>query len=65
VGLFRDLENAERLVLELKAFGFEANIIERVRNGSELFFAVAVPDPNNVTAEQLRAEGYDSFTIIY
>ncbi|MBQ5780555.1 MAG: hypothetical protein IIW10_01225 [Spirochaetaceae bacterium] len=65
VGLFRDMENAERMALDLKASGFAPVIIEKVRGENELFFAVAVPDPNNVTSELLRAKGYDSFAITY
>lgn len=65
VGLFRDAENAERMVLDLKASGFDAHIIERIRDENELFYSVAVPDPNNVTSELLRSKGYDSFGITY
>ncbi len=61
-GFFRNRENAESMATVLRQRGFSPIVREEARPSGTVYFAVLVPDDGK-TAERLRDEGFESYTV--
>ncbi|MGL4987398.1 MAG: SPOR domain-containing protein [Treponemataceae bacterium] len=63
VGLFREENNAKKLLNQLSEKGFKAEILYRERE-TGIFYVVAVKDKNNTMKFRLQKAGFESYSIV-
>lgn len=63
VGLFRNEENAQRLVAKLANAGFEAEILIQTKTSGNKYTAVVVKETDGTIGNQLRNAGFECYPV--